>query len=106
MPETAALNTGLTASSHPLVVMLDGDTVFEPDAVRILLQPFADPAVGAVSGNAKVANRAGCWAGGSTSSTSSASTSTGDSSTSASACPPSPVRSAPSGVRRWTASAV
>jgi peptidoglycan/xylan/chitin deacetylase (PgdA/CDA1 family) len=55
----AALNTGLTASSHPLVVMLDGDTVFEPDAVRMLLQPFADPAVGAVSGNAKVANRDG-----------------------------------------------
>jgi cellulose synthase/poly-beta-1,6-N-acetylglucosamine synthase-like glycosyltransferase/peptidoglycan/xylan/chitin deacetylase (PgdA/CDA1 family) len=55
----AALNTGLAASSHPLVVMLDGDTVFEPDAVRILLQPFADPTVGAVSGNAKVANRGG-----------------------------------------------
>ena len=55
----AALNTGLAVSSHPLVVMLDGDTVFEPDAVRLLLQPFADPAVGAVSGNAKVANRGG-----------------------------------------------
>jgi len=55
----AALNTGLACSSHPLVVLLDGDTVFEPDAVRILLQPFADPAVGAVSGNAKVANRGG-----------------------------------------------
>ena len=55
----AALNTGLGASSHPLVIMLDGDTVFEPDAVRILLQPFADPVVGAVSGNAKVANRGG-----------------------------------------------
>jgi cellulose synthase/poly-beta-1,6-N-acetylglucosamine synthase-like glycosyltransferase/peptidoglycan/xylan/chitin deacetylase (PgdA/CDA1 family) len=55
----AALNTGLSASSHPLVVMLDGDTVFESDAVRMLVQPFADPAVGAVSGNANVANRAG-----------------------------------------------
>jgi cellulose synthase/poly-beta-1,6-N-acetylglucosamine synthase-like glycosyltransferase len=55
----AALNTGLACSSHPLVVLLDGDTVFEPDAVQILLQPFADPAVGAVSGNAKVANRGG-----------------------------------------------
>jgi cellulose synthase/poly-beta-1,6-N-acetylglucosamine synthase-like glycosyltransferase/peptidoglycan/xylan/chitin deacetylase (PgdA/CDA1 family) len=55
----AALNAGLAASSHPLVVMLDGDTVFEPDAVRILLQPFSDPAVGAVSGNTKVANRGG-----------------------------------------------
>ncbi|HYO18472.1 MAG TPA: glycosyltransferase [Dermatophilaceae bacterium] len=55
----AALNAGLAVCSHPLVVMLDGDTVFEPDAVRVLLQPFADPGVGAVSGNTKVANRAG-----------------------------------------------
>jgi cellulose synthase/poly-beta-1,6-N-acetylglucosamine synthase-like glycosyltransferase/peptidoglycan/xylan/chitin deacetylase (PgdA/CDA1 family) len=55
----AALNAGLAATSHPLVVMLDGDTVFEPDAVRLLVQPFADPAVGAVSGNTKVANRGG-----------------------------------------------
>jgi cellulose synthase/poly-beta-1,6-N-acetylglucosamine synthase-like glycosyltransferase len=39
--------------------MVDGDTVFEPDAVRMLLQPFADPVVGAVSGNAKVGNRGG-----------------------------------------------
>jgi cellulose synthase/poly-beta-1,6-N-acetylglucosamine synthase-like glycosyltransferase/peptidoglycan/xylan/chitin deacetylase (PgdA/CDA1 family) len=55
----AALNTGLQASSFDLVVMVDGDTVFEPDAVRMLVQPFADPAVGAVSGNAKVGNRKG-----------------------------------------------
>ncbi|ADB29851.1 polysaccharide deacetylase [Kribbella flavida DSM 17836] len=55
----AALNTGLLAASHELVVMVDGDTVFEPDAVRWLVQPFADAAVGAVSGNAKVGNRRG-----------------------------------------------
>ncbi|TDO50655.1 cellulose synthase/poly-beta-1,6-N-acetylglucosamine synthase-like glycosyltransferase [Kribbella sp. VKM Ac-2527] len=55
----AALNTGLQAASYDLVVMVDGDTVFEPDAVRWLVQPFADPAVGAVSGNAKVHNRGG-----------------------------------------------
>jgi cellulose synthase/poly-beta-1,6-N-acetylglucosamine synthase-like glycosyltransferase len=55
----AALNTGLEAASFDLVVMVDGDTVFEPDAVRMLLQPFADPMVGAVSGNAKVGNRGG-----------------------------------------------
>ncbi|WP_433014866.1 bifunctional polysaccharide deacetylase/glycosyltransferase family 2 protein [Kribbella sp. CA-294648] len=55
----AALNTGLQAASYELVVMVDGDTVFEPDAVRMLVQPFADPSVGAVSGNAKVANRKG-----------------------------------------------
>ncbi len=55
----AALNAGITAASHDLVVMVDGDTVLEPDAVRRLVQPFADPHIGAVSGNAKVANRRG-----------------------------------------------
>jgi cellulose synthase/poly-beta-1,6-N-acetylglucosamine synthase-like glycosyltransferase len=39
--------------------MVDGDTVFEPGTVRTLVQPFADPRVGAVSGNAKVVNRGG-----------------------------------------------
>ncbi|MET8780597.1 bifunctional polysaccharide deacetylase/glycosyltransferase family 2 protein [Streptomyces sp. NPDC004589] len=55
----AALNTGLAAASWDLVVMVDGDTVFEPDTVRTIVQPFADPRVGAVSGNAKVVNRGG-----------------------------------------------
>jgi cellulose synthase/poly-beta-1,6-N-acetylglucosamine synthase-like glycosyltransferase/peptidoglycan/xylan/chitin deacetylase (PgdA/CDA1 family) len=55
----AALNRGLRAASHDLIVMVDGDTVFEPDTVRRLVQPFADPQVGAVSGNTKVANRGG-----------------------------------------------
>jgi len=55
----AALNRGLRAASHDLIVMVDGDTVFEADTVRRLVQPFADPRVGAVSGNTKVANRGG-----------------------------------------------
>ncbi|MGW3210345.1 bifunctional polysaccharide deacetylase/glycosyltransferase family 2 protein [Streptomyces sp. NPDC001135] len=55
----AALNTGLAAASCDLVVMVDGDTVFEPDTVRTIVQRFADPRVGAVSGNAKVVNRGG-----------------------------------------------
>ncbi|MFI1814762.1 bifunctional polysaccharide deacetylase/glycosyltransferase family 2 protein [Streptomyces sp. NPDC020422] len=55
----AALNTGIAAASCDLLVMVDGDTVFEPDAVRMIVQPFADPRVGAVSGNAKVVNRGG-----------------------------------------------
>jgi hypothetical protein len=38
---------------------VDGDTVLEPDTVANLVQPFTDPAVGAVSGNAKVGNRSG-----------------------------------------------
>ncbi|MFF1481659.1 bifunctional polysaccharide deacetylase/glycosyltransferase family 2 protein [Streptomyces sp. NPDC058301] len=55
----AALNTGLAAATSELVVMVDGDTVFEPSTVRTIVQPFADPRVGAVSGNAKVVNRGG-----------------------------------------------
>lgn len=55
----AALNAGLRAARHDLIVMVDGDTVFEPDTVRRLVQPFADLHVGAVSGNTKVANRSG-----------------------------------------------
>jgi cellulose synthase/poly-beta-1,6-N-acetylglucosamine synthase-like glycosyltransferase len=60
----AALNNGVWNASHDIVVMMDGDTVFEPDAVHQLVQPFADPEVGAVAGNAKVGNRntmIGAW---------------------------------------------
>ncbi|GAB3267894.1 glycosyltransferase family 2 protein [Microbacterium lacusdiani] len=55
----AALNTGLRAASHELIVMVDGDTVFEPGTVRALIQPFSDSRVGAVSGNTKIVNRGG-----------------------------------------------
>jgi cellulose synthase/poly-beta-1,6-N-acetylglucosamine synthase-like glycosyltransferase/peptidoglycan/xylan/chitin deacetylase (PgdA/CDA1 family) len=60
----AALNNGVRSASHDIVVMMDGDTVFEPETVRHLVQPFADPKVGAVAGNAKVGNRntiIGAW---------------------------------------------
>ncbi|MEU8930495.1 glycosyltransferase [Streptomyces sp. NPDC048409] len=60
----AALNNGVRGASHDIVVMMDGDTVFEPETVRHLVQPFADPEVGAVAGNAKVGNRdtvIGAW---------------------------------------------
>ncbi|MET7940527.1 glycosyltransferase [Streptomyces sp. NPDC005302] len=60
----AALNRGLANASHDIIVMMDGDTVFEPATVRELVQPFADPRVGAVAGNAKVGNRdslIGAW---------------------------------------------
>ncbi|EPH45943.1 bifunctional polysaccharide deacetylase/glycosyltransferase family 2 protein [Streptomyces aurantiacus] len=60
----AALNRGLANARHDLVVMMDGDTVFEASTVRKLVQPFADARVGAVAGNAKVGNRdslIGAW---------------------------------------------
>jgi cellulose synthase/poly-beta-1,6-N-acetylglucosamine synthase-like glycosyltransferase/peptidoglycan/xylan/chitin deacetylase (PgdA/CDA1 family) len=55
--KATALNTGIAVASHELIVMVDGDTIFERDTVRNLVQPFADPAIGAVSGNVKIANR-------------------------------------------------
>jgi cellulose synthase/poly-beta-1,6-N-acetylglucosamine synthase-like glycosyltransferase/peptidoglycan/xylan/chitin deacetylase (PgdA/CDA1 family) len=55
----AALNTGVALARHDLVVMVDADTVVEPDSIHRLVQPFADPAVGAVAGNVKVGNRRG-----------------------------------------------
>ncbi|CAM5424941.1 polysaccharide deacetylase family protein [Streptomyces fumanus] len=60
----AALNRGLANARYDIVVMMDGDTVFEPSTVRELVQPFGDPRVGAVAGNAKVGNKdtlIGAW---------------------------------------------
>ncbi|MEV0962074.1 bifunctional polysaccharide deacetylase/glycosyltransferase family 2 protein [Streptomyces sp. NPDC049910] len=59
-----ALNNGIRNARHDIIVMMDGDTVFEPSTVRELVQPFGDPRVGAVAGNAKVGNRdslIGAW---------------------------------------------
>jgi cellulose synthase/poly-beta-1,6-N-acetylglucosamine synthase-like glycosyltransferase/peptidoglycan/xylan/chitin deacetylase (PgdA/CDA1 family) len=55
--KAAALNTGIRMSHGEVLVMVDGDTVFEADTIRRLVQPLADPAVAAVSGNTKVGNR-------------------------------------------------
>ncbi len=52
-----ALNCGLRRARGSVVVALDADTHFEPDAVSKLARWFADPEVGAVAGNAKVGNR-------------------------------------------------
>jgi cellulose synthase/poly-beta-1,6-N-acetylglucosamine synthase-like glycosyltransferase/peptidoglycan/xylan/chitin deacetylase (PgdA/CDA1 family) len=55
----AALNRGVTAARHDVIVTVDGDTVFEPGALRALVQPLRDADVGAVAGNTKVGNRSG-----------------------------------------------
>ncbi|WP_326655224.1 MULTISPECIES: glycosyltransferase [unclassified Streptomyces] len=60
----AALNNGIRHARYEIVVMMDGDTVFEPSTVGELVQPFGDMRVGAVAGNAKVGNRdslIGAW---------------------------------------------
>ena len=57
--KATALNTGVAAASHDVLVMVDGDTVFQPDTVRMIVQQLRDPGVGAVAGNTKVGNRRG-----------------------------------------------
>jgi cellulose synthase/poly-beta-1,6-N-acetylglucosamine synthase-like glycosyltransferase/peptidoglycan/xylan/chitin deacetylase (PgdA/CDA1 family)/spore germination protein YaaH len=55
--KSTALNHGLLRTQSDIVIMLDADTLFRPDAVRRLLAHFSDPKVGAVAGNVKVGNR-------------------------------------------------
>ena len=54
-----ALNTGIRQAHSDILVLVDGDTVFQPDTIGKLVAPLADPEVGAVSGNTKVFNRKG-----------------------------------------------
>jgi cellulose synthase/poly-beta-1,6-N-acetylglucosamine synthase-like glycosyltransferase/peptidoglycan/xylan/chitin deacetylase (PgdA/CDA1 family) len=55
----SALNAGIAKARGEVMVMVDGDTVFQRDTLRQIVKPFADHTVGAVSGNTKVANRGG-----------------------------------------------
>ncbi|WP_228010757.1 bifunctional polysaccharide deacetylase/glycosyltransferase family 2 protein [Nonomuraea phyllanthi] len=55
----SALNVGIAQASHEILIMVDGDTVFEPATIGHLVRQLADPAIGAVSGNTKVGNRRG-----------------------------------------------
>jgi poly-beta-1,6 N-acetyl-D-glucosamine synthase len=55
----AALNHGIEVARHEIVVMVDADTIFEPETIGHLVQSFRSPEVGAVSGNTKVGNRGG-----------------------------------------------
>ncbi|GAB7040610.1 MULTISPECIES: bifunctional polysaccharide deacetylase/glycosyltransferase family 2 protein [Catenuloplanes] len=48
----AALNTGIAHATTDVIVLTDGETTFGPDTVSALAGPFADPAVGAVAGDA------------------------------------------------------
>jgi cellulose synthase/poly-beta-1,6-N-acetylglucosamine synthase-like glycosyltransferase/peptidoglycan/xylan/chitin deacetylase (PgdA/CDA1 family) len=54
-----ALNRGIAEAHSEILVLVDGDTVFEPDTITRLVAPLQDPRIGAVSGNTKVGNRRG-----------------------------------------------
>jgi len=57
----AAMAAGIRASSAEVIVFVDSDSVVEPDALRRLVQPLADPKVGAVCGHADVLNLRDTW---------------------------------------------
>src|SRR5438477_9442252 len=51
-----ALQRGLAAAGHGIIVFIDADTQCQRDTLPRLLEPFADDRTGAVSGHAKVGN--------------------------------------------------
>ncbi len=52
-----ALNRALALATGEIIIALDADTQFETETIARLARWFADPAIGAVAGNAKVGNR-------------------------------------------------
>ncbi len=57
----AAMAAGIRATSAEVIVFVDSDSSVEPDALKRLVQPLADPAVGAVCGHANVLNVRDTW---------------------------------------------
>ena len=55
--KAAALNRALLQAQGEVIIALDADTQFEPGTIRRLARWFADPAIGAVAGDARVGNR-------------------------------------------------
>ncbi len=54
--KSEALRHGVDLARFDVLVFLDADTLFQRDTLRHLVAPFADRAVGAVSGHARVGN--------------------------------------------------
>jgi hyaluronan synthase len=57
----AAMAAGIRATEAHIVAFVDSDSVLEPDALRTIVQSFADPKVGAVCGHANVLNLRESW---------------------------------------------
>lgn len=55
--KSAALNHAIRQARNRILVAVDADTLFRKGAIGQLVRHFADPKVGAVSGNARVGNR-------------------------------------------------
>ncbi len=57
----AAMAAGIRASDAEVIVFVDSDSIVEPGALRLLVQPLADPRIGAVCGHADVLNLRESW---------------------------------------------
>jgi hyaluronan synthase len=57
----AAMAAGIRATEAEIIAFVDSDSVLEPDALRILVQGFADERVGAICGHADVLNLRDTW---------------------------------------------
>ncbi len=57
----AAMAAGIRATSAEVIVFVDSDSSVEPDALKRLVQPLAEPRVGAVCGHADVLNVRESW---------------------------------------------
>lgn len=57
----AAMAAGIRATEAEIIAFVDSDSVVEPDALRILVQGFADHRVGAICGHADVLNVDESW---------------------------------------------
>jgi cellulose synthase/poly-beta-1,6-N-acetylglucosamine synthase-like glycosyltransferase/peptidoglycan/xylan/chitin deacetylase (PgdA/CDA1 family)/spore germination protein YaaH len=55
--KSSALNHGIRHAKHDILVAVDADTLFAKGAIEKLVRHFADPKIGAVSGNARVGNK-------------------------------------------------
>jgi peptidoglycan/xylan/chitin deacetylase (PgdA/CDA1 family)/GT2 family glycosyltransferase len=58
-----ALNRGIAEARSDILILVDGDTIFQADTIGRLIAPLAAADVGAVSGNTKVGNRRGLLGG-------------------------------------------
>ena len=57
----AAMAAGIRATSAEVIAFVDSDSVLEPDALRVIVQGFADDRVGAIAGHADVLNVQESW---------------------------------------------
>jgi cellulose synthase/poly-beta-1,6-N-acetylglucosamine synthase-like glycosyltransferase len=57
--KAAALNAGLRRAAHDVIIFSDASIMLEPGAVEAIVRPLADPAIGCVSGEDRIADTGG-----------------------------------------------